>query len=117
MEFFADSHKQFREPSVIQCSVVTGTSPEPTCFLTPLIPRTERVTNVPTYWLLLLQVQAGVGGDSVQNQGVLGGSKAELSLYKDSHFRVVLAPGKYLIHDLSKGPLGRNDWGSYHGNH
>lgn len=36
----------------------------------------------------------GVGGDPVQNQGELGGSKAELSINKGSHFRSVLVPGK-----------------------
>lgn len=68
MEFFAARHQQFREPSVIQCSAVTGTSPKPTCSWIPLISRRERVTNVPRYWLLLHQVQVGVGGNPVQNQ-------------------------------------------------
>lgn len=39
MEFFAVRHQQFREPSVIQCSAVTGTSPKPTCSLISLISR------------------------------------------------------------------------------
>lgn len=66
MEFFAVRHQQFREQSVIQRSAVTGTSPK--CSWIPLISRREEVTNVPRYWLLLRQVQVGVGGNPVQNQ-------------------------------------------------
>lgn len=50
-------------------------------FLTPLISRAERLINDPRYWLFLLQVQTGVDGNPVQNQGVLGGSKALIRVH------------------------------------
>lgn len=87
-------------------------SPSPPLSLTPLISRAERVINDPRYWLLLLQVQSGVGGYPVQNQGVLGGSKAELGLNKGSHFRDVQTPAKCLIQGASLEEMGLTPWKS-----
>lgn len=82
-------------------SVLLSLAPSlsPPLSLTPLISRVERVTR---YW-------PGVGEYPVQNQGVLGWSKAELGLHKGSHLGLYKPPDKCFIHCVSKGPLGGND--------